>query len=620
MTIIEQRFLRGPNLWSRKCCLQTVIDFGDAANWVTTDLPGFSDDLLSLFPSMRDFAEPMLRGSFVAEVIGQLTLELQRLAGAGPDSCYVAAVRGKQKQVKIIVAYQHEQLAVQAFDMAIGVVRALCAGENIDSAAPLAALTETARHYAVGAGTAAVTGVARERGIPVIRLPEDPGVFQLGWGVHQKRLPAAVPGPVAPGEAEALVDAMFGSSDGRIPVIAVTGTNGKTTTSLMIEHCARMAGLATGVTTTEGVYIHGRRILEGDCAGYHSARVLLTSPEVEFAVLETARGGILKRGLAFDYCAVAVLLNVSADHLGLDGIETVEDLARVKAVVAMAASQAVVLNAADRHCVAMNALLGPDVERIYFSMEPENAVLLRHLEQRGRAVYFQDGALIVADGVRRTGALTADAMPSTLGGHALYNVANGLAAAAALMGAGFTQAQISAGLSSFVSDADSNPLRSNVYSARGVTIIVDYAHNPAAYAALAAMARSLTRTRRIAVLTCPGDRREDDLHDIGRTCAAGFDELFVYEADPRGRPSGETAGLILTGARGAGKDERTLHAVVPVADAFDAAMAHCTPGDVLVFACGSAATAAQQLARHMGRALPNAPAAQPGTIPAMASP
>ncbi len=864
MKTIEQRVLRGPNLWSRKSCLQTVVDMGDMAGCMTTDLPGFGTRLLDMVPSLHEFvAGPVNNGSFVAEVLGQLTLQLQVLVGAVPECRFVAAVRGKQSQVKIIVAYGVEKVAVQAFDLAADVISALCAGEQFDLAPRLQTLRVAAERAAIGTSTAAVVNAAKARAIPVIRLTEEANLFQLGWGSKQKRLQATVTGetshvavgiagnkqltkslleqggipvpkggvaasveeavalaerlryPVtlkpldgnqgkgvttrcldeagvaiafefareharrviverfiegrdyrvlvtgkrvaaaslrsppavvgdgvstveqlvalenanpargeghtniltrisidesaeallaeqgyhrtavppigalvqlrgnanlstggtaedvtdllhpdtrdmciraarsigldiagidvvctdisaplrpqggaiieinaAPGirmheypsqgrgrnAGDAIVEAMFGTGDGRIPVVAVTGTNGKTTTSLMIAHCARMAGHATGVTTTEGVYINGQRIVEGDCAGYHSARVLLTSPDVDFAVLETARGGILKRGLAFDRCSVGVVLNVSADHLGLEGIETVEQLAKVKGVVALAASGAVVLNADDRHCVTIATQVDRAVERIWFSMDPDNHVLLRHLENGGRAAYFQDNALVLADGERRVQALLATDMPAAMGGHARYNIANGLAAAAALMGSGFTHAQIAGGLASFVSDADSNPLRSNVYRARGVTVVVDYAHNPAAYMAMAAMARSLSSGRRIAVLTSPGDRRDDELHDIGRTCAAGFDELFVYEADPRGRTEGDTARTIIAGAREAGKAEQALHAIVPVADAFEAALTRCAPGDILVFACGSAATARAQMARFADAdSFPSAP-------------
>jgi cyanophycin synthetase len=370
----------------------------------------------------------------------------------------------------------------------------------------------------------------------------------------------------------AIVDALFGEDDGRIPLIAVTGTNGKTTTTLLIEHVARSAGLRTGCTTTEGVFINGDRIARGDCTGYRSARTVLASPEVDFAVLETARGGILKRGLAYDRCDVAVVLNVSADHLGLDGIDSVEELARVKFVVAQRARRAVVLNAEDDHCVAMAGKLDAGIEVLYFALDADNPVLLRHLEPGGRAVYLQDDTIVLANGARHEALLDVRGMPVTMGGAARYNIANSLAAAAALSAAGFGNLEIVDGLRSFVSDWKHNPLRSNVFDVDGVTVIVDYAHNTAAYAALAETARAMTPGRLVGVVAAPGDRRDEDLIDIGATCAAGFDELVVYETENRGRAAGEVARLLVQ---------------LEVHQAIRLGLARCEPGDVLVFGCGS---------------------------------
>ena len=390
---------------------------------------------------------------------------------------------------------------------------------------------------------------------------------------------------------DAIVDSVLGDSDGRIPLIAVTGTNGKTTTALMIAHTAAMAGLLTGVTTTEGVFIDGERVATGDCTGYWSARTVLADPEVELAVLETARGGILKRGLAFDRCDVGIVLNVSADHLGLDGVETLADLAQVKAVVASSASHAVVLNAEDALCVAMGRRVRPGVEIVYFSLEADNPILLRHLDRQGRAVYVQDNAVIVADGTRRAELMRVEAMPCALNGIARYNIANAIAAAAGLMAAGFDFHQIADGLATFVSDGKTNPLRANMFDVRGVTVIVDYAHNGAAYMALADMARAMLPGQLVGVVTAPGDRREAELHDIGRTCAARFDELVVYEAELRGRagelPAGSTADLILAGARAEVGLSDTLHRELDAAAAVRLGLQLCAPGDVLVFACGT---------------------------------
>jgi cyanophycin synthetase len=385
----------------------------------------------------------------------------------------------------------------------------------------------------------------------------------------------------------AIVDALFGESNGRIPLIGVTGTNGKTTTTLLIAHAARMTGLRTGVTTTEGVFIDGQSICKGDCTGYRSARTVLASPDVDFAVLETARGGILKRGLAYDRCDVSVVLNVSSDHLGLDGVDSVEELAKVKAVVAQRASRAVVLNAEDDHCVAMAADLADKVEVLYFSLDADNPVLLRHLDNGGRAVYLEDNTIVVANGARHEALVDVRQMPVTLNGAARYNIANSLAAAAALAASGFGNAEIADGLRSFVSDFKHNPLRSNVFDVEGVTVIVDYAHNTAAYAALAETARAMTPGRLVGVVAAPGDRRDADLVDVGTTCASGFDELVVYESENRGRAAGSVAAKLVEGIRAAKFEEDHLQVELDVHKAICAGLARCEKGDVLVFGCGS---------------------------------
>jgi cyanophycin synthetase len=385
----------------------------------------------------------------------------------------------------------------------------------------------------------------------------------------------------------AIVEALFGEDDGRIPVVGVTGTNGKTTTTLLIAHAARVAGLRTGVTTTEGVFVDGQQIAKGDCTGYRSARSVLSSPDVDFAVLETARGGILKRGLAYDRCDVSVVLNVSSDHLGLDGVDSVEELARVKAVVAQRASRAVVLNAEDDHCVAMASSLADGVEVLYFSLDADNPVLLRHLDNGGRAVYLEDNTIVLANDARHEALLDVRSMPVTLKGAARYNIANSLAAAAALAASGFENDEIADGLRSFVSDWKHNPLRSNVFDVDGVTVIFDYAHNTAAYAALAETARAMTPGRLVGVVAAPGDRRDADLIDIGATCASGFDELVIYETENRGRAAGSVAARLVEGVRLAKFEEDHLQVILDVHEAIRAGLARCEKGDVLVFGCGS---------------------------------
>ncbi len=305
-------------------------------------------------------------------------------------------------------------------------------------------------------------------------------------------------------------------------------------------------------------------------------------------MLETARGGILKRGLAFDRCDVGVVLNVTSDHLGLDGVETLADMARVKGVVARCASRAAVLNAEDPHCVAIGRRLIAGCEVFYFSMDPDNAVLRRHLEQGGRASWLQGTLLMLADGTGQHGLLQADRMPVAVGGHARHNVANALAAAAALTAAGHGRDLIASALVGFTSDAKHNPLRCNLFHVHGVTVIVDYAHNTVACKALVAMARSMLQTagaRVSGVVTAPGDRRACDLFEVGQVFGAGFDELIVYESNRRGRRSGETSRIILEGARSAPTANRALRAEPDVRDALALALSRCRKGDVLAFTC-----------------------------------
>ena len=417
----------------------------------------------------------------------------------------------------------------------------------------------------------------REQGGGIIEVNAAPGIR-----MHQ------YPSRGTPRDAgAAIVEALFGHDDGRIPVVAVTGTNGKTTTSLLVAHTARLAGLRTGITTTEGVYIDGQLLNKGDCTGYRSARSILSSPDVDFAVLETARGGILKRGLAYDRCDVSVVLNVSSDHLGLDGVETIEELARVKLVVAQRAARAVVLNAEDDYCVAMARDLAEHVEVVYFALDADNPVLLRHLERGGRGAYLEDNTMVLANGARHEALLDVRAMPVSLNGCARYNIANALAASAALAACGFGNLEIADGMRSFVSDSKHNPLRSNLFDVDGVTVIVDYAHNCAAYAALAEAARAMTPGRVVGVVAAPGDRRDADLVDIGRTCAAGFDDLVVYETENRGRGEGETAALLAQGARLGRIAADKLSLELNVHQAIRHGLSLCQAGDVLVIGCGS---------------------------------
>lgn len=384
---------------------------------------------------------------------------------------------------------------------------------------------------------------------------------------------------------KAIVQSLFEQGDdGRIPVLAITGTNGKTTTSLLIGHVYQSAGFKTGLTTTEGVFIDDTCIRKGDCTGYWSAKTVLGSPEVEVAVLETARGGILKRGLGFDYCDVAVVLNVAGDHLGLDGVNTIKDMAKVKRVVATSARRAVVLNADDPYCVEMATSLKPTVEVVYFSTNIDNPVIQAHLEQGGRCVLLEDRTVMLYDRTASKSIVCVDELEVTLRGRAHHNVLNVLAAVAALVAQGdCSTAAIVEGLRSFTSTVEKNPLRLNISHINGVTVLHDYAHNLVAYRAILATAHAMKCNRIVGVITAPGDRRDADLKELAELCARELDEIVVYEIDERrGRQVGEMLDILYTSALAATGGKKPVHAVQGVQQAVLMGFQKCAPGDLLL--------------------------------------
>lgn len=394
----------------------------------------------------------------------------------------------------------------------------------------------------------------------------------------------------------AILDSLFDAGDdGRVPIIAVTGSNGKTTTTLSIAHVLQRIGHVTGVATTEGIAVAGQRIQVGDCTGYWSARTVLSSPEVEFAVLETARGGMLKRGLGFDRCDVGIVLNVHGDHLGLDGVETMKDLAKVKGLIVATARKAVVLNADDDICVKLAARASSTTEVIYFGFDAGKPAMESHLARGGRAVYSDRDMLVWADGHLRTPLILSAELPSTFHNRARHNIANAMASFAALLALDVPCERIAAELTGFSASESMNPLRLNVYRCRGVTFIVDFAHNAEAYEAIIATGRLITQGRLIGVVAAPCDRRRDDLVAIGGRCGCGFDSLVVYEMDDlRGKPAGQTAELIALGARvaeefkGPPNDGRIhVHIVLDVRAAIRHAQAMAESGDVVIIGCAS---------------------------------
>jgi cyanophycin synthetase len=349
-------------------------------------------------------------------------------------------------------------------------------------------------------------------------------------------------------------------SNTTIPIIAVTGTNGKTTTVRLIAHLFRNTGQRVGFTSTDGVYIQNRLAIEGDMTGPFAANIILSNPSIDVAVLETARGGILRGGLGFDDCDVGVVLNVSSDHLGMRGINTVEQLADVKSVVPAVVRRDghAVLNADDPLVYAMRDKTSADV--VLFSTRPEgdNDLVEEHLEQGGIAAGIHDGQFGIRRGRLRIPIAKETEVPLMLGGVARFQRQNVLAAVASAYVQGMRYDDIRAGLLSFFPSESLTPGRLNIIRApTGARVIVDYAHNAAAIEGLVDLVLNLPAARRIAAVTAPGDRRDEDIRDVGRLLAP-FDFVILREdTDRRGREPGAVAALLRDGLRSAGfRDDR----------------------------------------------------------------
>ncbi len=400
-----------------------------------------------------------------------------------------------------------------------------------------------------------------------------------------------------------MVDQLFAhGQDGRIPVIAVTGTNGKTTTARIIGHLFAAHGLRVGMTNTDGVYVNGRQIDSGDCSGPRSARNVLAHPEVDAAVLECARGGILREGLGFDRCQVAVVTNVGeGDHLGLNFITTVEDLAVLKRVIVqnVAPTGYGVLNAIDPHVAAMASVCPGKI--IYFAADRHHPVMATHRAQGNRVVYVDGDSIVAAEGSWRETISLRD-VPITRAGTIGFQVENVMAATAAAWGANLPWETIRRGLSGFVNDSDNAPGRFNVMDYRGATIIADYGHNPDAMRALVQAVEAMPAKKRSVVISGAGDRRDQDISEQTKILGQAFDDVVLYQdACQRGREDGEVLRLLQQGLAGA---SRTSYVTEIQGEfvAIDHALARLQPGDLCLVLIDQVELALAHLQKHVDEA------------------
>ncbi|HYO12355.1 MAG TPA: cyanophycin synthetase [Thermoanaerobaculia bacterium] len=422
-----------------------------------------------------------------------------------------------------------------------------------------------------------ITRSYREVGGAIVEINAAPG-FRMHLAPTEGR-PRDVAGPV--------IDMLFPKGVRyHIPIAAITGTNGKTTTTRMVAHILKLSGAKVGMATTDGVYIDGVRTVRGDMTGPWSSQIVLRDPTIDAAVLETARGGIVRSGLGWRKCSVGAVLNVASDHLGLGGIDTLEDLAEVKQIVVEVAQNFCVLNADDER-VARMAEASP-AEPIFVTMDRTNELVRRHVRNRGKAVSLEEGLsgrmIVLYHGERQIPLLLARHIPATIEGRAVHNIQNAMFAAAIAHGMGVGVDNIRQGLRTFSTDFFQAPGRLNFYNEHPFRVLLDYAHNAHSMEAVACTIRELAvHGRRIGVIASPGDRRDEDILALARAAAPAFDLVLLKEDnDLRDRQPGEVGELLRRGLLDAGfPPERIVPGVYKEEEAVLKALEMARPGDLV---------------------------------------
>jgi cyanophycin synthetase len=340
----------------------------------------------------------------------------------------------------------------------------------------------------------------------------------------------------------------------RIPIIAVTGTNGKTTTTRLIAHIVKNNGFKVGFTTSDGIYVQNHMMEKGDTTGPLSAEYILKDPTVEFAVLETARGGILRSGLGFGRCDIAIVTNIQEDHLGLSDIHTLDDLARVKSTVVESVKKDgwAILNAEDEQCVRIAKELRCKVA--YFAMDEDHPLIKQQSKEGKTVAVYENGFITIKKGEWKIRVEKALHVPLTMDGKARFMIANALAATLAAYLYGFQTEDISLSLRTFIPGAAQTPGRMNIFTFKKFKVMIDFAHNPAGYRGIEEFLKSVEANKKIGIIAGVGDRRDEDIRECAKIAGRMFDHIIIrQEKHLRGRTEDEINSLILEGISEAGK-------------------------------------------------------------------
>ncbi|HHW49129.1 MAG TPA: cyanophycin synthetase [Clostridiaceae bacterium] len=381
-----------------------------------------------------------------------------------------------------------------------------------------------------------------------------------------------------------ILDMMFPEgSPCSIPIVSITGTNGKTTTARLVRHVLMLTGKKVGMTSTSGIYIGNECIQKGDCTGPVSARLVLSNKEVEAAVLETARGGIIRKGLGYEEADVGVITNITEDHLGIDGINTLEDLAFVKSLVieAVKPDGYAVLNADDE--MTNWVIRRASCNIILFSKNRNNLLVLEHIRRGGKAVYIDKNTIFIHENGNDIPLIAVGDIPITARGILKCNVENSLAAISALYSLNVPVEIIRKGLKTFKPDLRTNPGRFNIFDMGDFKVMLDYGHNPAGYRAVVDYVKKIKASRLVGIIGIPGDRMDKHIEEVGELCGKVFSKVYIKEDDDlRGRSSGEVAGILYNALIRGGMGKECIEIIYSEQKALETALHDAQPGDLVV--------------------------------------
>lgn len=586
MKIIDFKVFQGKNIYSHRKCIRLNLDLEGYSEVPSKEISDFNDNLVSILPELKKhrcgidedmgFIKRLKEGTYLAHICEHIIIALHNTIGL--DICYGKAREISGEKYYVIYEYSYKNTGIEAGNIAVEVINSLINKSAFNIEMRLNELREILMNEQPGLSTINICNEAKKRGIPVLRIGES-STFQLGYGKYSKLIQDTLDS-----DTKAIIaDELFEDMSRHIPLVAVTGTNGKTTTTRLIGHILSISGYNVGMTTTGGIYINGKCIYKGDTTGPKSAITVLANKDVDAAVLETARGGIIREGLAYEVADVAVITNITEDHIGMDEVETIEDLAKVKALVGEEVKEGgyVVVNGDDY--MSLSILHRLNSKLIVFSHYKENETMRGNMKHGGYGIYINEGYITIGQGIDSEKLIKVEDIGITLGGVLKYNIENAMAACGAAVALGLDSATIKLGLISFYNSEEQNPGRFNSYYVNGMRIILDYGHNIEGFKCVLEGISKMLHNRLIGIIGAPGDRTDSHILEMGKCAGNYFNNIYIREdKDRRGRRECEVADILEKGVLCTKFNVMNVKKILNEVEAFNAALDFGEPGDIII--------------------------------------